>query len=167
MSRKKKIMLVFFIIISTLVLVCTGIYIADSLKPHYECYETKWEINFPEGVKEEFYTDTGESFRGDGLKYSVLIVCKENAEEFVKDFNKEDKENLKQLFMQRVHKLGVPDEQYPEYDFQPLDVPAEQYPEFTHEYTWKQLFNEDDGRDTLIMIYDEQVGKIYVLQDNV
>lgn len=104
-------------------------------------FKYNWGIIIPNDFKEEYYTDTGASFGGDGERYTIYSGTK-----FTMDFNTENNEDLEDTI---------------KFMYEKLNVPKDKQIDFSHEYQWKKINDRDDKRDVLYIIYDQKLNKYY------
>lgn len=108
-------------------------------------FKYNWEIIIPNDFKEEYYTDTGASFGGDGERYTIYSGTK-----FTMDFNSEKNIDLEDTIKFMNEKLKIP---------------KDKQIDFTHKYQWKKINDRDDERDELYIIYDEELNKYYFYEN--
>lgn len=113
-----------------------------------------WHIRLPEGGEEIYYTDSGASFHGDGVRYSVYKY--DNKETISNTFNwknKKDKnieEEIKELL------------QYLKEDN--VKIPEKYKIDFNKKYKYiRKIDDYDDSKLYLIYIIDEK--RIYVVEN--
>lgn len=113
-----------------------------------------WHIRLPEGGEEIYYTDSGASFHGDGVRYSVYKY--DNKETISNVFNwknKKDKnieEEIKELL------------QYLKEDN--VKIPEKYKIDFNKKYKYiRKIDDYDDSKLYLIYIIDEK--RIYVVEN--
>jgi len=104
-------------------------------------FKYNWGIIIPNDFKEEYYTDTGASFGGDGERYTIYSGTK-----FTMDFNTENNEDLEDTI---------------KFMYEKLNIPKDKQIDFSHEYQWKKINDRDDKRDVLYIIYDQELNKYY------
>lgn len=104
-------------------------------------FKYNWGIIIPNDFKEEYYTDTGASFGGDGERYTIYSGTK-----FTMDFNTENNEDLEDTI---------------KFMYEKLNIPKDKQIDFSHEYQWKKINDRDDKRDVLYIIYDQKLNKYY------
>jgi len=104
-------------------------------------FKYNWGIIIPNDFKEEYYTDTGASFGGDGERYTIYSGTK-----FTMDFNTENNEDLEDTIKSM---------------YEQLNIPKDKQIDFSHEYQWKKINDRDDKRDVLYIIYDQELNKYY------
>ena len=147
--RNKKTMKVVFmtigILILALALVILGrfIWCKVSYTPQ-RIYELNWNMQFPEGSKEEYNLTADQDLRGEGIQYTIFSVAKTNINDFVKDWDKEKNEEFETDLRTKLEQLNVP---------------AEEMPHFEHSYAWKAVTQYDDE---LLMMYDFEDNLLYL-----
>lgn len=107
--------------------------------------EINWNIDIPREFIEEYYTDSGPSFHGDGKRYTVF-----KGTNFNKGFS--DKKNTK--LEREISKLNIS-----------LKIEASERIDFKHNYEWKKIVDKDDKRNALYIIYDSDIDKYYFYED--
>ena len=104
-------------------------------------FKYNWGIVIPNDFDEEYYTDTGASFGGDGERYTIYSGTK-----FTMDFNTEKNEDLEDTI---------------KFMYDKLNIPKDKQIDFSHKYQWKKINDRDDKRDELYIIYDQKLNKYY------
>lgn len=113
-----------------------------------------WHIRLPEGGEEIYYTDSGASFHGDGVRYSVYKY--ENKETISNAFNwnnKKDK-NMEEEVKDVLQSLKEDN----------VKIPEKYKIDFNKKYKYiRKIDDYDDSKLYLIYIIDEK--RIYVVEN--
>ena len=144
-QKKKNLKFTIIILIIIISFLIAIVFIALNLMKNYfttaKTFKYNWKITIPSDLEEEYYTDSGPSFFGDGERYSVF-----NGSKFIMDFNS----NKNQELEQRIGELN-----------NKLNIPKENQIDFSHKYVWKKITDKEDERDELFIIYDYELNKYY------
>lgn len=79
-------------------------------------YEINWGITLPKKIHLEFEFSTEPSFHGDGIRYTVFSSKYALSKEFLADFSEKDTERIQEDINAYLEALGVPPEQYPDFE---------------------------------------------------
>lgn len=143
--KRKKAIIICCVVIAVLVAISAGLYIAGNI--YYSSkriYELNWNIELPDGIKQEFEEKTDISFRGDGIRYTIYSA--EEDENFFDDFQSEKDSTIESAFSESLSSLNITSEHRPNWE---------------HNYMWKHIENYEDN---LYMIYDQQTDELFILQ---
>lgn len=145
-NAKKRSLKTIIIVLSLVgIVLLTGLFGMYNFMKNYmstaKTFKYNWGIIIPNDFKEEYYTDTGASFGGDGERYTIYSGTK-----FTMDFNTENNEDLENTI---------------KFMYEKLNIPKDKQIDFSHEYQWKKINDRDDKRDVLYIIYDQKLNKYY------
>lgn len=127
------------------VTISAGLYIAGNV--YYSSkriYEQTWNIELPDGMKQEFEEKTDNSFHGDGIRYTTYSV--KEAENSFNDFKSEKDSTVESAISEYLNIIKIASEQQPNWE---------------HNYTWIHI---EKYENHLYMIYDQQTNELFVLQ---
>ena len=141
-KKLKKVVIAFMIVIMLLIISMIGLYkYMCSFMSVSKTFELNWGIILPNDFKEEYYTDTGASFHGDGIRYSVF-----EGNNFMTSLKEEKDEKLEN----EISELYIS-----------LNTPKEYQIDFSHKYIWTKVIQKDDERNYIYCIFDEEISKFY------
>lgn len=147
-TRKKlnRVIVVSLIIIILLIIFTIGLYkYMCNYMSTAKTFELNWGIILPNDFNEEYYIDTGDSFHGDGQRYSVF-----KGNNFLTSLKTEKNEELEN----EISNLYVS-----------LNVPKENQIDFSHQYSWTKILQKNDDRNYIYCIFDKEINKFYFYEN--
>ena len=134
------------IIIITLILTISTIIMIKEENRYYHIINMNWNINLPREYKEIFYIDSGESFLGDGKRYSVF------------QYNTLDEINSTIEWKDKVDYI----ENYVVDILEELEVSKEYYPDFNSDF--KYYYKMDEDKSKIYIILNRDLKEVYIVE---
>lgn len=134
------------ITITFIVTISTIIMIKEENK-YYHIINMNWNINLPREYKEIFYIDSGESFLGDGKRYSIF------------EYNTLDEINSTIEWKDKVDYI----EDYVVDILEELEVSKEYYPDFNSDF--KYYYKMDEDKSKIYIILNSDLKKVYIAEN--
>lgn len=126
-----------------------AIFICISInQPYTKIIYSNWDIKLPTPYKEIYYTDSGESFHGDGERYSVFQYKKEK--DILESLNWQD--GKKSSIEESINEVLIK-----------LNVSVENMPNFKNSYKYYATGKEDHSKIYFIFFTDTK--KLHVIED--
>jgi hypothetical protein len=124
-------------------------------KPYTEVIKANWSISLPKPYKEVYSTNSGESFHGDGERYSIFEY--KNKEDIDLSLNWDNNENeavnsaiIKTIESEIIEVING------------LSIPMENMPDFKSKYKYYTTQKNDFSKIYLIFVPDTK--KLYVIE---
>ena len=115
--------------------------------------KANWGLDLPSGCREVYETDTGESFQGDGVRFHVYAVEDAAAvSTALEDWHGRAGENVGSGIEEKADELLAQ-----------LSVPEEHLPAYGACRCWFKA-GEGDSRDQIILLLEEDTGRLYVIE---
>lgn len=144
-KQKKKLKKTIIILLSIIFVLILFLFIAYQYVHNYasvsRSFEKNWNIILPNDFKEEYHTNTGISFHGDGKRYSVF-----EGTNFLTKLNEEKNEELESEILEL---------------YTTLNIPKDKQIDFSTNYRWIKIYDKDDTRNYMYCIYDKNINKFY------
>lgn len=135
------------IITITLILTISTIIMIKEENRYYHIINMNWNINLPREYKEIFYIDSGESFLGDGQRYSIF------------QYNTLDEINSTIEWKDKVDYI----EDYVVDILEELEVSKEYYPDFNSDF--KYYYKMDEDKSKIYIILNSDLKKVYIAEN--
>ncbi len=151
--NKKKIIIVFSIIIIIISLSLLGITLYNKVTNYSNVLKINWDIEIPKEakVKEIYSANSDVSIHGDGLRYHIFSYKNEDKITDMVNWSKEEKETL----------------YYPSYHesvnnwLNEINVSKNKYPDYTNCKYW---YTKKDDNSEIIILLDDTKNLIYVVE---
>lgn len=112
-----------------------------------------WNIRLPQNGEEIYYTDSGDSFHGDGIRYSVYKYSSGEIVDNAFQWNDKKDKNMEEEIKEVVENLKEEDG----------EISEEYKINFSKRYEYIRKDKDDNSKLYLIHIIDE--NRIYVIED--
>lgn len=113
---------------------------------YYHIINRNWEINLPREYEETYYKNSGESFLGDGERYSVFKY--KTLSEINNVLEWKNKDNNTEQHVSEILKN--------------LEVSKEYYPDFNDNFKYYHKTKEDNSR--IYIILNSSLQKVYIVE---
>lgn len=134
------------IITITLILTISTIIMIKEENRYYHIINMNWNINLPREYKEIFYIDSGESFLGDGQRYSIFQY--NTLDEINSTIEWKDKDDYIEDYVVDI--------------LEELEVSKEYYPDFGSDFKYYYKMNEDKSK--IYIILNSNLKKVYIAE---
>lgn len=135
------------IITITLILTISTIIMIKEENRYYHIINMNWNINLPREYKEIFYIDSGESFLGDGQRYSIFQY--NTLDEINSTIEWKDKDDYIEDYVVDI--------------LEELEVSKEYYPDFGSDFKYYYKMNEDKSK--IYIILNSNLKKVYIAEN--
>lgn len=131
----------------TLILALSTVIMIKEQNRYYHILNMNWKLNLPRQYEEIYYKDSGESFHGDGERYSVFQYnTLEEINNAIELNSKND--NIEPSVTKILEKLKVS---------------KDYYPDFNNDYKYYYKIKEDTSQ--LYIILDSNLKKAYIVEN--
>ena len=134
------------ITITFIVTISTIIMIKEENR-YYHIINMNWNINLPREYKESFYIDSGESFLGDGQRYSIFQYNTLDEINNVVEWKAKDN-HIKNYVINILEEL---------------EVSKEYYPDFNSDF--KYYYKMDEDKSKIYIILNSDLKKVYIAEN--
>lgn len=114
---------------------------------YYNIINRNWKIDLPREYKEIFYIDSGESFLGDGQRYSVFQY--NTLDEINSAIEWKAKDNYIENYVVDI--------------LEELEVSKEYYPDFSSDF--KYYYKMDEDKSKIYIILNSDLKKVYIVEN--